>query len=44
VLSPRAIYAVAGMLGVAAAMTIAVLHAIRITRADRLEVSTDGTS
>jgi MFS family permease len=36
VLSPRAIYAVAGLLGVAAAITIAALHAIRTTRADRL--------
>jgi MFS family permease len=36
VLSPRAIYAIAGILGVAAAITIAVIHATRTTRTDRL--------
>jgi MFS family permease len=38
VLSPRAIYAVAGTLGVAAAVAIAVLHAARTTKAERHEV------
>lgn len=35
VLSPRAIYAIAGLLGVAATIAIAVLHAFRTTRADQ---------
>ncbi len=35
VLSPREIYAIAGTLGVAAAVAIGVLHAIQMTRADR---------
>jgi MFS family permease len=37
VLSPRAIYAIAGILGVAAAIAIAVLHAVHTTRAERRE-------
>jgi MFS family permease len=37
VLSPRAIYAIAGALGVAAAMTIAVLHAIRMSESSQLK-------
>jgi hypothetical protein len=36
VLSPRVIYALAGLLGVAAAVAIAAFYAIRTTRADRL--------
>ncbi len=35
VLSPRAIYAIAGILGVAAAIVIAVLHAMQTTKSDR---------
>jgi MFS family permease len=42
VLSPRAIYAIAGILGVAAATAIAVLHAVRTTRVDRLGMPLDG--
>jgi MFS family permease len=36
VLSPRAIYAMAGLLGVAAVIGIAVFHAVRSTRAEGL--------
>jgi MFS family permease len=36
VLSPRAIYALAGLLGVAAATAIGVLHAVRTARAEHL--------
>ncbi len=43
VLSPRAIYAIAGILGVAAAMAIGILHATRTTRRDRPE-ATDPSS
>ncbi len=39
VLSPRAIYAIAGMLGAAAAIAIAILHAIQTTRAERHETA-----
>ena len=36
VLRPRTIYAIAGLLGTTAAVAIAVFHAVRTTRADRL--------
>ena len=39
VVSPRAIYAIAGILGVTAATTIAVLHGIRTTKAGRLVIA-----
>jgi hypothetical protein len=35
VLSPRVIYALAGLFGVAAATAIAVVHAVRTTKAER---------
>jgi MFS family permease len=42
VLSPRAIYAIAGILGVAAAAAIAVFHAMQTTQADRLVIPLAG--
>jgi MFS family permease len=42
VLSPRAIYVIAGILGVTAAITIAVLHAIKTSSADVLVVRPAG--
>jgi hypothetical protein len=44
VLSPRSIYAIAGLLGVATAAAIAVFHAVRTTRADRLVASSQVTA
>jgi MFS family permease len=42
VLSPRAIYAMAGLLGVAAVIAIAMFHAVRTTKADELVLTRAG--